>query len=180
MKNTTETRIRQAGGRVATKIFLAIIASTIFLELLTFTPLYRIVIIYETHLMTWIYSILKISYVVQGENVITLYRIGKHVITLVLLPSCTGVYAITTFLILISLTPAPQGTNRIRALALGMAILFTANILRIAIAGIVGIELGYNAFMIFHEIFGGAAMLLISATLWLDWLYGIHVRGGWP
>ena len=94
-----------------------------------------------------------------------------HVITIILTRECIGIYSLTVYSLLVLTTPGRRGADKAMWLAGGSALLFTANILRIAASAVVGAEAGVFWFRVFHDVLGSAFMLGTVIALLVDWLH---------
>ncbi len=94
-----------------------------------------------------------------------------HVITIILTRECIGIYSVTVYSLLVLTTPGRRGADKAMWLAGGSALLFTANILRIAASAVVGAEAGVFWFRVFHDVLGSAFMLGTVIALLVDWLH---------
>ncbi len=183
MRDTIETkgdggyRVRWASS-VFIKTLVGILVATAISYLFIFV-LYRDFIPIEKYLMEVIYSSLGFVTVDANWNSLIIYVPGKHIVTIVLTNECVGVYPIIIYCVLVAITPSLPIKEKLRGTLVGAPILFLANIVRIMASGVVGVEAGLPAFRFMHDFVGAGMMLLLTVTLWIDWIYRTSKYGRW-
>ena len=147
--------------------FLAMLALTYAFSM----ALYRPVILVEKAAVERFYQALGIDVVDSGWNALTLVSPSYESLTIVLTSECLGIYLTLVYCVLVLLTPGISARDALRGIAVGVPLLFVANLLRIAVSGIVGVELGPIAFYVVHNLVGSGLMMLLLVALWVDWIY---------
>ncbi|RLG73779.1 MAG: hypothetical protein DRO23_08195 [Thermoprotei archaeon] len=138
-----------------------------------------ILILAEKYVLIEAYRFISINVVDAGLNAVIIFKPEKHIITIVLTVLCLGVFSMIVFSLFVLLVPAIPWYEKLRGLSIGNPILFFANIVRIWVSGVIGVELGSAIFKIVHDVFGAGFMIFLVATLWLDWMYRTSKYGRW-
>ncbi len=105
-----------------------------------------------------------------GYDTLIVYG-GRHVVTVVLTPACSGIYAATAFAVSAAVLPGVGWRQRLSAVAVYAPTVLAANVVRVFAAAAIGAANGPAAMRIFHDYVGSAFFLVLYAVLWVDWLY---------
>ncbi|ABM81004.1 exosortase/archaeosortase family protein [Hyperthermus butylicus] len=171
--------IRKARTNSFYSLLVSIAVITVILYVIIFTSLYKPVVLIEKRVMILSYKALGINVIDVAHNALMIWG-GGNVVTIVLTPSCVGIYSLIVYILLVVFTPRISKWQKVKAGIVGSTILFFANIVRMFVSGVAGVVQGYAAFRFFHDVLGGAFMILLVATLWVDWIYRTSRYAGWP
>ncbi len=161
-------------------LLMAVAAITIILYLFILSPFSHMVSAIYKKIMIYLLSIMGIKTLSIGYNSFIAYKLGGHAITIILSSSCIGIYSVAVYVLLVLFTPKINNKYKIKGLAVGVFILSLANVVRIMTSGVLGVLHGYASFRFFHDVVGGALMVLLVATLWVDWVYRTSIHSRWP
>ena len=97
--------------------------------------------------------------------------VGRHVITVVLVPLCSASYGASLFAGTALLLPFIRLKDRLRALLLYIPAIYLANSLRIILGVFLGITYGLRYFEYYHNSLSTIIAILVFALLWTRWFY---------
>ncbi len=160
------------------KVIVSLVSATLAIYFITYFFSEDLILI-EKFILIESYKIIGLETVDAGSNVVIVFRPGKNVITIILTVLCLGIFSMVVFSTFVLSVPGIPLREKLKGLSMGNPILFFATIVRIWVSGLVGVELGYQAFRFVHDIFGTGFMIFMVATLWLDWMYRTSKYGSW-
>lgn len=159
------------------KTFTGIVLASIAMYVLLAT-LASWIIAVEKEVMVYVYRfVLRMMVLEPSQEAMIIWFPGKNVVTIVLTEECIGIYSIIVYALFVLIVPSVSAKNKLRGLAIGCTVLFLANIVRIMASGILGVLYGFAAFRFFHDVIGGGMMVIITAILWVDWVYRVFRYG---
>lgn len=154
--------------------FMFSLIVTMIISYVILSLLYNILSAYEARQVAFILSVIGINAMVSGNNVIIW---NSHPLTLLITSECSGIFTLMVFLSLVLATPKLGLRKKVSVLSYGIPIIYLANIVRISLAAVFGLNFGEEALFVIHTIIGTLLLLAIVALLWLDWMYfSIHRR----
>ena len=90
-------------------------------------------------------------------------------------PDCTGWKSMLLFFALVFATLRVSMKKRLLGLAVGIPVLYAANIVRIAAAVAIQQAYGTQAALFFHDVAWQAGLTAVVVALWLAWLFWARI-----
>ncbi len=170
MSSSTET----SGGGIRhwyLGFMVALASATLSIEILQATRLGLLMLEAEKKLIEYVLLHVRVYVIDVSWNTFIAYRPGGPVLTIIITPSCSGIYAVVAFLALSLSLPFIDARRKLYALLVYAPIVLLANIVRIVTSIALAMAFGPSLFGLVHNILGSAAIILLYSVLWLDWLY---------
>jgi len=150
-------------------LVLDLAAVSLLVRLLLSKPVQIYILSIEKELVILFLNLLNIKTINISYN--TFIVIHNNIMTIRIVPSCSGIYAVVVFVSSALLMPRISLRSKINAIIIYAPLVFFGNIVRIVSIIAIGSAFGPQAMNIAHNYVGTIFTVTLFATLWLDWFY---------